>query len=114
MLAQATIAQQGHRLLQEMDYVRAELQSIGSRCMGGPDWSGDIVDQAAHTVELSTEGALRRLYQQELRQLEQAWARCRTGQYGVCESCGAQIDPARLDALPSATLCVGCQRLREQ
>jgi DnaK suppressor protein len=114
MLAQATIAQQEHRLMREMDHVRTDLQIIGSRCMRDLDWSGDVVDRATHMVELFTDRALHRLYQQELKQLEQAWTRCHTGQYGVCESCGAQINPARLDALPSATFCVRCQRRREQ
>ena len=113
VLAQAIKAQQEHQLLQEMDYVRADLRVVGGRCTGGADWGSDIADQASHMVELSTSGALRRLYQQKLRQLEQAWARCCSGQYGICESCGSQIDPARLNALPDATFCIRCQRQRE-
>jgi DnaK suppressor protein len=114
MLTQVAIAQRKQWLLQELNRVRADLQIIGGQRMRCPDWGGDIADQANHTVELSTSGALHRLYQQKLGQLEQAWARCRSGQYGVCDSCGSQIDPARLNALPDATLCVKCQRQRER
>lgn len=32
------------------------------------------------------------------------------GQYGTCERCGEQIDPARLEVKPDATLCLDCQR----
>lgn len=32
------------------------------------------------------------------------------GLYGVCERCGNQIDPARLEVRPDATLCLNCQR----
>ena len=30
-----------------------------------------------------------------------------------CEDCGAQIPPARREALPGARLCIGCQSARE-
>lgn len=32
------------------------------------------------------------------------------GLYGICERCGQQIDPARLEVRPDATLCLECQR----
>jgi RNA polymerase-binding transcription factor DksA len=37
-----------------------------------------------------------------LRKLEQ-------GTYGLCESCGQQIDPGRLEVLPQASLCLSCK-----
>ncbi|MGD8475293.1 MAG: TraR/DksA C4-type zinc finger protein, partial [Anaerolineae bacterium] len=36
------------------------------------------------------------------------------GTYGTCESCGERIDPARLEILPEATLCLNCQRQKER
>lgn len=30
------------------------------------------------------------------------------GRYGICESCTDVISPARLDALPTARLCIAC------
>jgi len=32
------------------------------------------------------------------------------GVYGICERCGSQIAPERLEARPDATLCLSCQR----
>jgi RNA polymerase-binding transcription factor DksA len=32
----------------------------------------------------------------------------RRGTYGVCEVCGEQIPPGRLEAVPEATRCVPC------
>jgi RNA polymerase-binding transcription factor DksA len=32
------------------------------------------------------------------------------GTYGKCERCGERIPPERLEALPTATLCVGCKQ----
>lgn len=34
----------------------------------------------------------------------------KTGKYGKCESCGKQIEVARLVAMPTATLCVICSQ----
>ena len=35
------------------------------------------------------------------------------GTYGRCEECDEQIPPARLNAIPTATLCVRCQSAAE-
>ena len=110
VLAQKEITRQEGRLLQEMSQVRESMQLISNRCARRCDGGSDILDQANHTVELATDRALCRLYQEKLRHLERAWSRICTGQYGICESCGSQIDPVRLDLVPYATLCVRCQR----
>jgi DnaK suppressor protein len=43
-----------------------------------------------------------------------ALARFQQGTYGLCERCGMAIDPARLQALPYAALCMACQQHLEQ
>ena len=50
----------------------------------------------------------------ELKQVEDALARIRTGHYGVCEQCGRPIKKARLKAIPFATLCVSCKEEEEK
>jgi DnaK suppressor protein len=32
------------------------------------------------------------------------------GTYGVCEKCGKQIETERLEAMPTATLCITCSK----
>jgi RNA polymerase-binding transcription factor DksA len=32
------------------------------------------------------------------------------GSYGKCDNCGNQIEPARLEAMPTATLCIACSK----
>jgi len=39
-----------------------------------------------------------------------ALARIDAGTYGSCERCGGAIAPERLEALPTATLCVPCKQ----
>ncbi len=45
----------------------------------------------------------------ETREVETALARIHEGSYGLCDDCGAEIDPARLKVLPSARRCIDCQ-----
>lgn len=49
----------------------------------------------------------------ELRDIEAAFERIRTGTYGVCDSCGDDIERERLEAYPTAERCVDCERDRE-
>ncbi len=46
--------------------------------------------------------------------IESALERLDNGSYGVCADCGADIPPRRLQALPFATLCVGCQSVADK
>jgi RNA polymerase-binding protein DksA len=50
---------------------------------------------------------------QEAKQVQEALDRKEQGLYGVCEDCGTEIPPERLEARPNATLCIDCQRQRE-
>jgi DnaK suppressor protein len=50
---------------------------------------------------------------QEAKQVQDAIERKEQGLYGICEECGSQIPPERLEARPNATLCIDCQRQRE-
>jgi DnaK suppressor protein len=59
---------------------------------------------ASHLVELEAK---------ELRQIERAIGKIKTGTYGSCEGCSAKIPVERLNALPYSTLCVKCQREME-
>ena len=41
-------------------------------------------------------------------QVSKALAKMRLGKYGLCDTCGKRIDPARLKAYPVATTCMTC------
>ena len=43
-----------------------------------------------------------------LREIEAAFKRLETNAYGKCESCGATIASARLEAIPYARFCIQC------
>ena len=50
----------------------------------------------------------------ELDEVGRALARLRSGEYGRCSDCGADIPFDRLQAEPWALRCVGCESAREQ
>lgn len=43
-----------------------------------------------------------------IRDVDLALAKLEAGTYGTCERCGEPIPPARLEARPTASRCVGC------
>jgi RNA polymerase-binding transcription factor len=49
---------------------------------------------------------------QTMGELRQALRDLDDGSYGICQSCGQPIDPARLEIRPQATLCVACANLK--
>lgn len=50
----------------------------------------------------------------EINDIKAALARMRSGRYGICTDCGAQIPQARLLAYPTAKRCEPCQRQYER
>ena len=44
-----------------------------------------------------------------LRNIEDALTRINDDIYGICENCGNEINPKRLEAIPWAALCIKCQ-----
>lgn len=44
----------------------------------------------------------------ELNSIERALQKMRLGQYGICEQCGRDIHPGRLEAVPHTDKCLQC------
>jgi len=76
-------------------------------------YGNHIADDATDVFEQTKNLALRRNLERLLEQVEDALRRLDAGTYGICEECGEEISPARLEALPYATLCIKCQQRRE-
>ena len=74
--------------------------------------SADEAD--ADAFEREKTWALVQRLTQKLESIERAIQLSQNGTYGVCESCGERIDPARLEILPEATLCLNCKRKTER
>src|SRR5215475_1123412 len=76
--------------------------------------AGDLVDAALDSAQDEISSQLAEVESRELASVENALERMRGGNYGVCEGCGCKIPMARLNALPYATYCIGCQREAER
>lgn len=70
----------------------------------------DEHDPEGHTiaVDRAMVDALRRDAGAQLVRIDAALTRVEAGTYGTCERCGIPIAEARLEALPTTTLCIGC------
>lgn len=74
----------------------------------------DEVDQATTDVEQSMRMRLRNRETLYLRKVEEALRRIEEGTFGDCEECGEEIEFRRLEARPTATLCVACKEEQER
>lgn len=77
-------------------------------------------DNAASDMEASEESSHDRYaamvdeMKLRLASLDGALDRIAKGSYGYCERCGAMIDTDRLSVVPTATLCLSCEKKREK
>lgn len=75
-----------------------------------------LTDNAANDTEAKEEIgherilALRKELECDRERIEATLARIKTGKYGFCKKCKKMIDTARLEAIPTAELCVSCEK----
>ncbi len=92
---------------ERLEAVIAQIDSEGGSNLG---YGNHMADDATDAFEQAKELALHENARQLLAKVTDALERIDQGKYGTCERCGVEIDPARLEALPYATLCLHCQQ----
>jgi RNA polymerase-binding transcription factor DksA len=70
---------------------------------------GKREEEATETVDLENRLALEKRVLDQMAEVEYALEKLARGNFGKCENCGQAIDPARLEILPYAKLCVACK-----
>ena len=65
-------------------------------------------------IEQEKAMALAQSLEHKLASIDYALRQAQNGAYGICERCGEPIDPARLEAVPETTLCLGCKVVDER
>ncbi|MCF6193143.1 MAG: RNA polymerase-binding protein DksA [Kangiellaceae bacterium] len=73
----------------------------------------DPVDRASQEEEFSIELRTRDRERKLLKKIGQSIQDINDEEYGYCESCGIDIGIRRLEARPTATLCIDCKTLDE-
>jgi len=70
--------------------------------------SADLEEQATDIENQVALKAIENSEIHEIHQIQAALKRISEGTYGICADCGEDIDPKRLEALPTATRCISC------
>jgi RNA polymerase-binding protein DksA len=102
------------QLKEEQKRLKTELATIPANDRGAIGYSTHQADDATEAFEQAKGMAMRQNTERLLDQVERALVRFDDGTYGLCTNCGRPIDPARLEALPYAQLCLDCQSKQER
>ncbi|PJE78389.1 RNA polymerase-binding transcription factor DksA [invertebrate metagenome] len=73
----------------------------------------DPADRASQEEEFSLELRTRDRERKLIKKINETLARIGDDDYGFCDSCGVEIGIRRLEARPTATLCIDCKTLAE-
>ena len=73
----------------------------------------DPNDRASQESDIALELRNRDRERKLIKKINETIARIDGEDYGHCESCGAEIGLQRLEARPTATLCIDCKTLEE-
>jgi DnaK suppressor protein len=73
----------------------------------------DPNDRASQETDMSLELRSRDRERKLIKKIEEATAKIDSNDYGYCETCGVEIGVQRLEARPTATLCIDCKTLDE-
>ncbi len=86
---------------------------VDEQLMTNPE-DKDEVDQANADMEQSIRMQLKNRETFTLRKVTEALKKIDDGTYGECDSCGEHIELRRLQARPTATLCIACKEEEEK
>jgi len=73
----------------------------------------DPNDRATQESDMALELRNRDRERKLIKKIDETVAKIDSGDYGYCESCGIEIGLKRLEARPTATLCIDCKTLDE-
>ena len=73
----------------------------------------DPNDRASQESDMTLELRSRDRERKLIKKIDEIIDKIESGDYGYCESCGIEIGLRRLEARPTATLCIDCKTLDE-
>lgn len=109
---------------QQIDHFRKILQAWRNQLMEEVDRTvhhmqdeaanfPDPVDRAAQEEEFSLELRNRDRERKLIKKIDKTLQRVEEDDFGFCDSCGVEIGIRRLEARPTANLCIDCKTLAE-
>jgi len=106
-LLRARLESEQKRLTEELEQLKSSVRPADERREGSP--FGKREEEATESFELERRLTLEKRLIDQLAGVEHALQKFEDGTYGLCDNCGKPIDPARLEALPQASLCLDCK-----
>ena len=73
----------------------------------------DPNDRASQESDIALELRNRDRERKLIKKIDETIGRIDANEYGYCDSCGVEIGLKRLEARPTATLCIDCKTLDE-
>jgi len=121
-LSKEQIKQFRQLLITERVKLADEIKSIAQEASKSPrEASGDLSAYTLHMADMAADTYERELSmniisseQEILYQIDDALKRLDDGSFGICQQCSQPILMSRLKAVPYASLCIACQRTKEQ
>jgi DnaK suppressor protein len=78
-----------------------------------PENPPDPNDRASQETDMSLELRSRDRERKLIKKINEAIERINTGDYGYCDNCGVEIGIERLEARPTAEMCIDCKTVDE-
>jgi len=93
-------------LMEEADRTKTHMQTDAENY-------ADPNDRASQEEEFSLELRTRDRERKLIKKIEKTLELIESGDYGFCDACGIEIGVRRLEARPTADLCIDCKTLAE-
>lgn len=101
-------------LQSRLDELLGEAQATMVDLSEGEENFADPTDRAAAESDRSFLLRIRDRERKLIVKIQEALERIEDGTYGLCETCGDEIGPKRLEARPVTTQCIDCKTEAEQ
>jgi DnaK suppressor protein len=92
-----------------MEEVDRTVDHMKDEAANFPDPNDRATQEEEFSLELRTRDRERKL----IKKIDEALDAIEADEYGYCEQCGVEIGIRRLEARPTATLCIDCKTLQE-
>ncbi|CDI02022.1 MAG: RNA polymerase-binding protein DksA [Candidatus Competibacter denitrificans] len=93
-----------------MEEGRRAVTNMQDEPLNLPDPNDRASQEEEFTINLRARDRERKL----IRKIDKALERLNLDEYGYCEACGVEIGLRRLEARPTAELCIDCKHLEEE
>jgi RNA polymerase-binding protein DksA len=93
-------------LTHERDELTRQLSELTADGSAAPEFDENFADSGQVAAEMGENLTIAATLRDQLDDVEHALERIEDGSYGTCETCGAPVSAARLEAMPATRYCI--------